>query len=201
MPAAFSLTKRRHEWATRGRKPGTRDRWVSHHDKDHRYCPPLAVPNERRQVGSNIFRLSHTTAEHYRPQDRTASDLATYLPARRRASHRLGLQRRAAEPSGLVSKLAGKPAGEHPIRGPDPDDDCTHSGGGGESMAVVACSRRVPGVRGVSTEDRPSDTGRSAATGDLNLRKALRRGISGLPRTRLVGSSGSETRQYRKLVS
>ena len=199
MLAAFSLTKRRHEWATRGRKPGTRDRWVSHHDKDHRDCPPLAVPNERRQVGSNIFRLSHTTAEHYRPQDRTASDLATYLPARRRASYRLGLQRRAAEPSGLVSKLAGKPAGEHPIRGPDPDDDCTHSGGGGESIAVVACSRRVPDLRGVSTEDRPSDTGRSAATGDLNLRNALRRGTSEFPRTQHQSPEFPRRLLHRKL--
>ena len=98
-------------------------------------------------------------------------------------SHRRCLQRRAAEPSGLVSKPAGLPAGERPIRGPDPDDDCTYSGGGGESMAVVACGRRVPGLRGVSTEDRPSDTRRSAPTGDLNLRNALRHGISEFSRT------------------
>src|SRR5215207_8854786 len=136
---------------------------VPDHDEDPRDHPPLAISRERRQVGPNVFWLSYTTADHDRAQDGTSSDLAPHLSARRGAPHCHRLQRGSAEPPSLVSKPSGKPTCDRPTRRADSCDDRAEDGGGREGAVVVARRRRVPSLRGVSTEDRPADTGRSAA--------------------------------------
>ena len=132
--------------------------------------------------GSPILLLSTTG----RRTGQSRTWLATHLPARRRTSHRHRFQRGTAEPPGLVSEPAVKPPGERPTRRPDPPDDRADGGRGREGVAVVTRGRRVSSLRGVSTEDRPADTGRSAA---LRLE---------VPRIANTGSSVSENTPRRK---